>query len=63
MTSKFLKLFWRKKVDLQRVDLWKLKKLQLYMDGFTLVVWKPWLQLDQLCGQKNFLANILKQES
>ena len=36
MTSKFLKLFWCKKVDL-----WKLKKLQLYTNGFILVVWKP----------------------
>ena len=37
---------------------------QLHTDGFTLVVWKPWLQLDQFCV-KFFLdlANILKQES
>ena len=26
------------------------------MDRYTLVVWKPWLQIDQFCGQKNFLG-------
>ena len=66
-SSKILKLFWCKRLtygslrnhSYTRMDsIWSFGNL-----AFNLVVWKPYLQLDQFCGQKNFLAKILKQES